>query len=494
MSAGVSRRRLVQGGAWLIAARAFERLIGLVSMSILARLLTPADFGLVAIAGTVVSAIQIFSQFGFDWALVRYRNPSTNDLNTAWTLRVLMGATIFAALVLAGPAAANFYHLEPLKEVLAVLGLSSFVASLENIGTVYFRREFTFHKEFVVRAIAKATGFSATVTLAILYRSYWALVLGIVATNCATTVTSYFVHPYRPWLSLRGARRLFGFSIWLLIANLAEYFRERFSELYLGRVYGAGATGLFAVTGEMSIVPITEIAAPINRVAYAKYSEDVRANRSVTTSYLTTASLIWALALPMALGTVAVAPQAVEVLLGSKWGEAVPVLRLLALGMAFTVATSNTHYVYWALGHSRVTAALTVIGAGVAVFLSIIGSHFLGYVGVAMAFAVQSALLVPVNFWFLRRIAAVNFVDLYRRIWRIVLGAALMFVVLYAIFPERPELSVSAAAWTLLCEIACGAALYATVVLLSWWMAGRPEGPERVVFRMILSRMEMRGA
>lgn len=489
MASTVSRRKLIEGGAWLIAARGFERLIGLISMSILARLLTPPDFGIVAIAGTVVSAIQVLGQFGFDWALVRYKDPSESDLNSAWTLRLLLGAGVFAALFLCAPVAANFYHMYALRAILVVLGFGSFVTSLENIGTVYFRREFTFHKEFVMRTVAKATGFSATLTIAFLYRSYWALVLGVVATNCASTVTSYVAHPYRPWFSLRGARRLFGFSSWLLLGNFAEYVRERFAELYLGKVYGAGTAGLFAVTGEMALVPITEIGAPINRVAYAKYSEDVRANRSVRDSYLATAPLIWTLALPISLGTIAVAPQAVAVLLGAQWLAAVPVVTLLSLGMAFTVMTSNTHYVYWALGHSRITAVLTTISVCMTIVLSVIGSRLAGYVGVAGAFAVQSALLVPVNFHFLRRLAGVGFVDLWKRVWRVVLGGVLMLAGVWVAFPEAPASGVGPAAWLLLKETMSGVPIYVAVVMCCWWFQGKPDGPESVIFQIVSNRI-----
>jgi O-antigen/teichoic acid export membrane protein len=485
MTSDNSHKQVFVGGSWLIGARAFDRLIGIISISILARLLRPADFGLVAIAGTVVSAIELFSAFGFDWALVRLKEPTVEDLNSAWTLRVLFGIFTFAVLALLGPLAATFYHQPALRAVLLAMGGTSFVGSLENIGTVFFRREFAFHKEFLIRSVSKVVGFCVTLAVAVQYRSYWALVVGVLSLRCVTVLASYLFHPFRPKPSLKNARQLFGFSSWLLFGNIIEYCREKFADLYLGRVFGTRATGLFAVAGEISIVPITEVASPINRAAYSKYAEDVRENRALGPSYISIASLIWMISLPMAAGTVAVAPEVIALLLGPQWHEAQPVLRWLAVGTAFTVMTSNTHYVYWALGHSRVVAGLSMVGAAVIVPVTIVCSHFAGYTGVAFAFALASALVVPINFAVLRRLAGIRFSDLWNRVWRIALGATVMGLTLWLGFERVSFDSAKAASLILIAKIATGAATYLVVVWAAWVVSGKPVGPEHAAVEVV---------
>jgi lipopolysaccharide exporter len=462
-----------------------DRLIGIVSISILARLLRPVDFGLVAVAGTVVAGVELLSAFGFDWALVRHREPSVDDLNSAWTLRVLFGIFTFLALALLGPVAAVFYHQPALRHVLLAMGGTSFVGSLENIGTVFFRREFAFHKEFLIRSASKLVGFCVTLAIAVQYRSYWALVIGVLSVRCVTVGASYVFHPFRPKPSLRNARELFGFSSWLLFGNMIEYCREKFADLYLGRVFGTGANGLFAVAGEISIVPITEVASPINRAAYSKYAEDVRENRGLGASYVSIASLIWMISLPMAAGTVAVAPEVIALLLGPKWHEAQPVLRWLAVGSAFTVMVSNTHYVYWALGHSRVVAGLSMVGAAIIVPVTIVCSHYSGYTGVAFAFALASALIVPINFAVLRRLAGIRFSDLWNRVWRITMGTAVMGMTLSLGFPRLNPDTPKAAALILVAKIAIGAVTYLVVVWAAWVVSGKPAGPERATVELV---------
>jgi O-antigen/teichoic acid export membrane protein len=483
-------------GSWLIAAQGVERLLGVISIAILARLLTPADFGIVAVAGTVVAAVEILSAFGFDWALLRKRDLSADFLNSAWTMRTILGIFTLIALSLAGPAAATFYRLPQLTFVLIALGLGSFVGSLENIGTVYFRRDFAFHREFLLRAISKLSGFLVTLAMALIYRSYWALVAGMLAVRAANTLASYALHGYRPRLTLSKARDLVGFSSWLLIGNLVDYFSQRFYDLYLGRVFGPTANGLFSVAGELARMPVSEVAAPINRVAYSKYSEDVRANRGLADSYLKTASLIWMVSLPMCAGIVVVAPEAVVLILGPRWTDAETIIRLLALGTVFTVLTANTHYVYWALGHSRIVAAISAVGAAAVIPVTMLCSHFAGYKGVAIAYAVTNAFLVPVNFSMMWRLVGVKFTDLLSHTWRISAAAIAMLTVLYLTLPGSVHEAASDAAVLLAVKVSIGVFIYVTTAALLWMTAGRPDGPERWVWQLILqwvhARREMR--
>lgn len=468
-----------------MAIQVFERLISVVSIAVLARLLTPTDFGLVAVAATIVAAVELLSAFGFDWALVRAHRYSIDYLNSAWTLRVLLGLlTCTVLLLLAGPAA-RFYRLPPLQVVLGILGISSFLGSLENVGTVQFRRDFLFHKEFALRATAKAVGFGTTLTIALLYRSYWALISGMVASRLAAVGASYCLHSHRPRLSLKHAPELLQFSSWFLLSTMVDYTRERFSDLYLGRVFGPRINGLFSVANELARLPITELAAPINRVAYSKYAEDIRHEHPIARSYLQISSLIWLIAVPTCAGLVAVAPDAVQLLLGPRWEEASLIVRLLAVGTLFNVMAANTHYLYWALGHTKSVAVLNTVGAGLVIPLTIVLGHIIGYLGVALAFVITCAVLLPINFSFLKRWTGVSFADLWRNVWRIIVSASVMLAVLGTLTRSSAPKSPNVLAH-LAIEIGLGVVSYVSVISALWVASGRPSGPERLALEIIM--------
>jgi PST family polysaccharide transporter len=219
---GGADRRIAVGAAWMISARMADRAIGFVSMAILARLLAPADFGLIAMATALVALVETLGAFSFDWALVREEHLDRSKLDTAWTLRVCIDGALAALIMIAGQGAALFYDDPRLGPVSILLAGAFLLSAFENIGTVYFRRELTLNKEFWLRFCGKLAGFAATVPLAFALRSYWALLAGVLAQKAAIVVLSYFMHPHRPRLDLSQSRSLLGFSMWLQLKSVLD--------------------------------------------------------------------------------------------------------------------------------------------------------------------------------------------------------------------------------------------------------------------------------
>ena len=204
----------------MVALRMADRALGLVSLLILARLLIPADFGLVAMAMSIVAMLELMSAFGFDVVLIQRQQETRDDFDTAWTFNLIFRLVTGVGLALLASSSATFYEEPRLEPMLYWLALAVAIPGFANIGTVTFRKSFQFHKEFTFRFGRNLISFVITVPLAFWLRNYWALVLGILAANTALVILSYVLHPYRPRLSLASARSLFDFSKWLILQNL----------------------------------------------------------------------------------------------------------------------------------------------------------------------------------------------------------------------------------------------------------------------------------
>ena len=126
---------------WTLAARQGERLLGVLSISILARLLSPSDFGLVAMGTSIAAVAEVLAAFGFDWALVRLPNPTREHYDTAWSLRVLCGALVFVGLAVLAYPIAVLYSRPAVTAVVIAMGFSSLIGSAENIWMAEFRRQ-----------------------------------------------------------------------------------------------------------------------------------------------------------------------------------------------------------------------------------------------------------------------------------------------------------------------------------------------------------------
>jgi len=171
---------MIKGSIWMVAMRWTVQGIGLISTMILARLLTPADFGIVAMGMLVVGLLEIFSSLGVDLALIRNQAAEPGHYNTAWTFRVFQCTFITVLLLIFAPFAADYFGDPRVTIVIQILSLSVFFDGFENIGVVAFRKDLDFSKEFRFGVYKKLLGFVITVPLAFTLKSYWALVAGVV--------------------------------------------------------------------------------------------------------------------------------------------------------------------------------------------------------------------------------------------------------------------------------------------------------------------------
>jgi len=165
----------------MVLCKLVERGLGLVSTIILARLLLPQDFGLVAMAMSLVAGLELMGAFSFDIALIQNQNAERRHYDTVWTFNALFAAFCALALLVLAKPAAQVCQEHRLENITYVLAFATLVGGFENIGIVFFRKELTFAKEFRFMLRKRLVGFFVTIPLAFTLESYWALVAGIVA-------------------------------------------------------------------------------------------------------------------------------------------------------------------------------------------------------------------------------------------------------------------------------------------------------------------------
>jgi lipopolysaccharide exporter len=478
---GVTSGSVARAAAWTIAARQLERVLGIVSISVTARLLTPGDFGLVGMALAVLAVIEVFSSFGFDWALVRMSDPTKEHFDTAWTLRMVFGLATFAAACVAAYPAAAMYRDDRIVPLIAALGLAATIGSLENIGIVEFRRRMDFMPEFQVRFWSKVASLVACWGLAWATRSYWSLVGAVIAARLVTVGLSYALSPYRPRPSLARRSDLLSFSVWMLAGNLVQVFRARFSEFFIGRTFGAHSVGVYGVASEFSAIASTELAAPLNRAVFGRYAQMQGDRNLLREGFERVSGLIWLVGLPAALGIGACARELIAVLLGRQWADSAALLQVLAAAGVVAVMAGNTQYVYWALGRSRFVMVLELVATAAFIVLTLIFARGQGVIGVALAQCVASALVLLVNYSALRRTLNLSWAAMGHRLWRIVTAAGVMLVSVVALRGALLGHGLDSAPGRLGLLVPAGIAVYAVALGSLWLILGRPEGPERVV-------------
>jgi len=481
---------MAKGVAWMVLFKFAGRSLGLVSTIILARLLMPADFGLVAMAMSIIAVLELMGYFSFDIMLIQKQDADRSHYNTAWTFNILFGlAAALLLIALAEPTAA-FYSEPRLVVIMYLLSLGTLIHGFQNIGIVAFRKEMKFNREFNFMFLKKLSGFVVTIPLAFWLRNYWALIIGIMTMKVVGVLMSYVMHPYRPRLSLATSKELFSFSKWIFLMNIFEFLWLRSTDFIIGRISGVQMLGLFSISYEISNLPTTELSTPINRAVFPGYAKISSDRNLLRQSYLNVLSLIAVFALPAGIGIAAVAPLLVAVFLGEKWLDAVPLIAILAIHGTTNAMLTNTGTVFLAIGKPNYLAIISAIRVAVLIPALVVFTLRTGVIGAAWTYLAVSLAFMPVIYVLLFRSIDLRPARFGAEVWRPLIAATTMFAVIKA-FTGWADTTTSFLGMSglLMASVALGAVVYTIILLLLWQLSGRPSGAERFVADKLNARL-----
>lgn len=475
----------------MVLVRLTDRGIGFISTLILARLLVPTDFGLVAMGMTILATLELLSAFSFDLALIHNQQAQRHHYDTAWTFAVLFGLfNAFAMCVLARPMA-SFFGEPRVEGMMYVMALGPLIQGFDNVGVIAFTKDLELHKEFWFSLSKKLTGFAVTIPLAFIYQSYWALVVGVIAIRLTSLVLSYRRHPFRPKLSLAAAGDLFHFSKWMLVNNFLAFFNNRGADFVIGKISGASSLGLYSVAYEIANLPTTEMVFPIQRAVFPGYSRLAGDRNELRKTFLNVIALITLITVPLGAGIGLVAEPIVQLLLGPKWVNAVPLIQVLAIFGIIRTIHGPTGTIYLALGKPRIVAFLQCVQLAVSITMMLILIPQLGPVGAAWSVVTGASMAMLVNYYLLIRELRLPFAAIVRALWRPIAGGMVMAVALAVgfvnVWPIAAEFGILLI--QLVGMVAAGAASYIATILGLWLLAGRPDGAERQVMAFLATRL-----
>jgi O-antigen/teichoic acid export membrane protein len=469
------RTTVFKGALLTVSMRWTDRLIGFVSTLILARLLAPADFGIIAMASLVVGLVDALLALGVHVALIRNLNATPAHYNTAWTLRLAQSAIAATAIFLAAPKAAIYFSDPRVIPVLRFMALGMLLMGIENIGIVTFQKEMRFGLDFRFLFLKRVISFLITIAAAWVLRSYWALVIGNLAGRGVGVLLSYQMHSMRPRFSLEKLREIFSVSQWMLLDSIGSYLNRNLDKVLVGRRADATIVGGYTLASEISAMPSTEVLAPLNRVLFPAFVGAKHDLAELKRLYLLAQGVQSLLGISAGVGLALVAPEAVLVLLGAKWLFVVPFVRLLALTNAVEAITTSGGYVLITLGKIKSAVLinwLQVIFFAVGVFLLLPGADALQMASIRVVTVLAGFFL---SVWMLiRTLSNVSLLDIVRTVSRPLLATVVMAAAVISI----GEATHFSALFELLLKVAVGMLTFPTAVILMWMLAGRPRGPE----------------
>lgn len=474
------------GGVYRSAALAVAltwtlRFIGLFSVVVLARLLSPRDFGIIALAAATMALVDIFSALGIRQALLRILHPERAHLDTAWTIQLIVLVMLAAVLAASAPAVAAFFHEPALAPVTAVLSLRLVLQGLANIGIVEFDRSLEIGKDLRMRVTVRLLALAGTITAALLLRSYWALVMGLLLQSALHLGASYLFHPYRPRLSLAKRSELLNVSLWMFLAYGAQVLQQQAERLAVGRIAAAHLVGLYSVGKDVASIFTLEIATALNRVTFVTTARRGQPLDSDPARVIALLGCYAMIAAPAGIGLAAVVEDAVAVLFGAQWSDGAGLLQLIAPGSAFYAVYKLIVSSLQASDRARAAAIMSCCSA-----VATTGSVFLvaaisgGVYDIAFTALALSGATLLAGVAVFSRIARAPPLQLIGAVCRPFLAAAAMCMVVRLASVQTGFLVVD-----LGLSIVLGAAIYVAALAAIWAASGRPDGAEKTAFIML---------
>jgi len=389
-------QRIVRSGFWVFLLRIVQRLFSFGRLVILARILSPNDFGLMGIALLTMATLDTFSQTGFQQALIQKKKDIKPYLDSAWTVLILRGFILFVILYFIAPYATAFFNSPEAKTIIQVIGLAILFQAFTNIGVIYFQKELEFNKQFIYQFSGTLIDFIVAISTALILKSVWALVFGLLAGNATRCFVSYLIHPYRPHLSsdLRKAKELFGFGKWILGSIILVFLITQGDDIFVGKLLGVTALGFYQMAYRISNMPATEITHVISQVTFPAYSKLQDNIPKLREAYLKVLQLTAFLSFPIAGLIFVLAPDFTKIFLGEKWMPMVPAMQVLVFAGLVRSIAATTGPIFYAVGKPKIdtqwqivrlsvlvaliypfTIKWGIFGASIVVFLSIFVSN-----------------------------------------------------------------------------------------------------------------------
>ncbi|MGF1700981.1 oligosaccharide flippase family protein [Photobacterium makurazakiensis] len=321
---------LISGAKWGLISNWYGRIIGTANTLVLLRLLEPKDFGIVALATFFVSLYVAFSAVGVSKYVISQENLTNDELNSIWSLGLTMKILSAILLFISAPYIGIYLNNIEIVKVIQVTSVLPIISGFRNVGLDIMEKNYNFKLLILIKIFSKTVGTIVSITIAVYFKTYWALIFGIITIATIEQLLSYLYCPYRPKFTTCHWRDQWLFSKWVYLTSITGYFRSRVDVLILGNIINTKSVGVYSISQEFAWLPYNEIVSPMNRGVYAVFSNlknDIKAFNDRVIKQLSYTLII---IVPCAFGVAAISTPFTFVILGEKWLAADVVIRNIA--------------------------------------------------------------------------------------------------------------------------------------------------------------------
>src|SRR5258708_7526157 len=425
-----------------MAAQVFKFVFSTAATIVLARLLTPEDYGLIGMVAILINFVGMFQYLGLSTATVKWSELNHQQVSTLFWVNMLLSVVIMLVTIASGPLLAWFYHEPRLIGITTGYGITILFSGLAIQHEAILTRQMRFTAIVGVEVVALLIGFVSAVAAASYGAGYWSLVLNQMVMTLVTVIGVWAVCRWRPGLPGRGVglRSMLSYGGNLTGFNVMTFFSRNLDNALIGKFWGPYQLGVYSRAYQMLLLPMQQINAPLAAVAIPALSRLADKPEPYRPAYLKILEKIVMITRPLGALMIATSDWMVLLLLGPQWRETGRIFQLLGIAAMIQPVTKTAWWLFSTQGRTRELFHWGLLGGAIAI-ASIVAGLPWGATGGAASYAVADlCIATPLLFWYVGRRGPVRTVDFYRTIAPVVAASVCSLATLFVCRPSLTAL------------------------------------------------------
>lgn len=426
--------KVISGAIWAAIDRIGSMILQFVVNLVLARLLTPADFGAVGMLTIFIAVSMTLVDGGFASALIQRKESNQRDFSTIFFWNIGISLVFYGILFAISPWVASFYRMPILSSILRTLGIIIILNGIVSVQVAKLQKNIQFKNLAEVNIISFGLGSAIGIIMALHGCGVWSLVGMNLSATFLKIVFFYLVTHWHPSLtfSYKSFKRLFSFGGYLLCANLLQTGCQNAQGLIIGKQFSAGQLGYYTQADKLNAVTSDSLPRIIIQVMYPVYSQIQDEREKLIYTVLMNLRVVAYIVFPLLFSLILTADPIINFLYGSTWLPAAPYFKILCVGGIFTCLTNINYYAVAAVGKSKALFYWSFYKWGVLLFL-LIGTSFIGMKALVWGITLSHFNIFMVNTFLSRKYVGIGFRNVFQSLFPIILIASSLFIGFYLI-------------------------------------------------------------
>lgn len=396
----------IKGFSWMGGLRIVTKFVALLKIAILARLLTPFQFGVFGIAALILSFFETVSQTGLAIILVQEKRQMLKYLNSAYIISIFRGFVLGLVIYISAPLAAAYFNSVESEDLIRLVSLIAVVRGFINPARVSYLKELEFAKEFWFSLIVFSVDTTVSITMVIILQSPIGLVWGLVAGAVIEMFLSLIFISPKPKIVLewRKVIELLRRGKWITESNIFTYFFDQGGDIFVGRLLNTHILGIYQAAYKVSITPITEVVKVVNQVTFPVYAQISDDRNRLKMAFVKTLFTVLGLIIPIALFFYMFSTEITLLIFGDQWLAVVPLIKMLSIFAVLKGIIISLNPLFNALGRQDIIAKLSLVGLIVMILVIVPFIQNYGPLGVGYTMAIAALATLPFIHYYLKKV------------------------------------------------------------------------------------------